>query len=55
MEADSGGSFNMEADFGGRFQYGGRFFLHGGGQVCFARKSKTCSSLSSFFNKGKST
>jgi hypothetical protein len=25
MKADSGGSFNMEADFGGRFQYGGGF------------------------------
>jgi hypothetical protein len=30
MEADSGGSFNMEAVFGGRFQYGGRFVRHGG-------------------------
>jgi hypothetical protein len=29
MEADSGGNFNMEADFGGRFQYGGRFVRHG--------------------------
>jgi hypothetical protein len=54
MEADFGGSFNMEADFGGSFQNQGRFFLLGGG-FFFARKSKTCQSVSSFFNKGKST
>ncbi len=30
MEADSGGSFNMEAGFGGSFQYGGIFVRHGG-------------------------
>jgi hypothetical protein len=30
MEAVSGGSFNMEAVSGGRFQYGGRFVRHGG-------------------------
>jgi hypothetical protein len=34
MEADSGGSFNMEADFGGIFQYGGRFVRHGGSTTC---------------------
>jgi hypothetical protein len=44
----------MEADFGGGFQYGGGFFLDGGG-FFFARKSKTFYSVSSIFNKGRST
>jgi hypothetical protein len=39
LEAD----FNMEAD------------LFSQGRICFARKSKTCYSVSSFFNKGSST
>jgi hypothetical protein len=30
MEADPGGSFKMEAAFGGSFQYGGIFVRHGG-------------------------
>jgi hypothetical protein len=34
MEAGSGGSFNMEADFGGSFQYGGGFQ----GQVYLRRR-----------------
>ena len=29
MEVNSGGVLNMEANFGGEFQYGGEFFLNG--------------------------
>mgnify|MGYP000164159519 CR=1 FL=1 len=29
MEVNSGGVLNMEASFGGGFQYGGEFFLNG--------------------------
>ena len=29
MEVNSGGVLNMEANFGGGFQYGGGFFLNG--------------------------
>ena len=29
MEVNSGGVLNMEANFGGGFQYGGEFFLNG--------------------------
>jgi hypothetical protein len=43
----------MEVNFGGEFQYGDEFLLDGG--EFFSRKSKTCYSVSSFFNKGKST
>jgi hypothetical protein len=69
-----GADVTMEAESGGRFEYGGRFRgqfsiwrqipgavfnmeadLFFTGQFCFARKNKTCYSVSSFFNKGRST
>jgi hypothetical protein len=64
---------NIEADFGGGFEYGGGFWrriwiwrriseadlnmeadFFSRGRIFFARKSKTCYSVSSFFNKGSS-
>jgi hypothetical protein len=33
MEVNSRGELNIEVNFGGEFQYGGEFFLSGGGSV----------------------
>jgi hypothetical protein len=68
----SGADLHIKADFGGKFQYGGRFrrriynmeadfgggfTYYGGGFVLTGAivKSKNYYSLSSFFNKGRST